>query len=189
MIFDMTTKMVQNIIVEEMKVLDYSQELLAVDCTMGNGHDTLFLSQLLEGRGQVYSMDIQQYALESTAKLLENNGRKNVTLVLDGHENVNAYVKEIDIAMFNLGYLPKGDHGLITKPETTVQAIDQVVKMLKSKGIVSIISYYGHEGGRAEKDSVELLTRSLNQKKFDVIRIEQGNRGNNPPIVTFIRKK
>ena len=38
----------------------------AVDFTMGNGNDTLWLSQKIGSTGHVYAFDIQQAALDST---------------------------------------------------------------------------------------------------------------------------
>ena len=39
---------------------------IAVDATMGNGHDTLFLAQLVGRSGQVYACDLQAQALANT---------------------------------------------------------------------------------------------------------------------------
>ena len=41
-----------------------------VDATMGNGHDTLFLAELVGPEGHVCAFDIQESALESTRALL-----------------------------------------------------------------------------------------------------------------------
>ena len=47
---------------------------IAVDATMGNGSDTLFLCKLVGKEGKVYSFDIQGKALENTKnKLYQNN--------------------------------------------------------------------------------------------------------------------
>ena len=66
----------------------------AVDFTVGNGHDTLWLAQNVGADGKVYAFDIQQQALDSTSRLLSENGAENVTLILDSHANVKNYVKE-----------------------------------------------------------------------------------------------
>ena len=42
-----------------------------VDFTMGNGHDTLWLSNAVGENGKVYAFDIQQAALDSTSALLK----------------------------------------------------------------------------------------------------------------------
>ena len=41
-----------------------------VDFTMGNGHDTLWLSERVGAEGRVYAFDIQKAALESSERLL-----------------------------------------------------------------------------------------------------------------------
>ena len=45
-----------------------------IDATMGNGHDTLFLSEMVGKTGKVYAFDIQPEALASTERLLEDYG-------------------------------------------------------------------------------------------------------------------
>ena len=42
------------------------------DFTMGNGYDTLFLSQTVGETGKVFAFDIQPSALASTEKRLED---------------------------------------------------------------------------------------------------------------------
>ena len=44
---------------------------VAIDFTMGNGHDTLWLSNAVGEEGKVYAFDIQPQALESSKALLE----------------------------------------------------------------------------------------------------------------------
>ena len=46
----------------------------AVDCTVGNGHDTCFLAELAGSAGRVYAFDIQASAIESTAERLAESG-------------------------------------------------------------------------------------------------------------------
>ena len=68
---------------------------VAVDFTMGNGHDTLWLSNAVGENGKVYAFDIQPQALASSHKLLlESGAPKNYTLILDSHSNVMEYVEE-----------------------------------------------------------------------------------------------
>ena len=60
----------------------------------------------------------------------KNSTFKHVTLIHDGHENIlndipSDIIGNVDAAIFNLGYLPKGDKSIVTKPETTIQAIEK----------------------------------------------------------------
>ena len=163
---------------------------IVVDATMGNGYDTVFLSKLVGESGKVYSFDIQELALKSTSEKLEKESIKNVELILDGHENILNYVKEkISCVIFNLGYLPKGNHNIITKPNTTIKAINNSLNILKENGIVSICIYSGHVGGNEEKEEVYNFVRKINQNDFNVLHTKFINQINNPPELILIEKK
>ena len=47
---------------------------VVMDATVGNGHDTLFLTSLVGAGGQVIGFDIQQQAIESATKRLTAEG-------------------------------------------------------------------------------------------------------------------
>ena len=64
----------------------------AVDCTMGNGHDTLFLAELAGENGHVTAFDIQSAAVENTKRLIESHGLSDrVSLIHAGHEHIDEY--------------------------------------------------------------------------------------------------
>ena len=66
---------------------------IAVDFTMGNGHDTAYLSKAVGSDGFVYAFDIQEQALASTQERLVAEGcPDNYRLILDSHSNVKKYV-------------------------------------------------------------------------------------------------
>ena len=52
----------------------------AVDFTMGNGHDTEFLSKTVGENGHVFAFDIQEQAVESTRANLAKAGCPETTL-------------------------------------------------------------------------------------------------------------
>ncbi|SHI46842.1 Putative rRNA methylase [Clostridium cavendishii DSM 21758] len=163
---------------------------IVVDATMGNGNDTLFLSELVGNKGKVFSFDIQEIAILSTKKLLENNNVNNVELIQKGHENIGEYIsEEIAAIMFNLGYLPKGDHTISTKAETTITAIEKGLKLLKKDGIITVIIYYGHEEGQIEKEKLLKYFETLDSKKFHVMKSDYINQLKQPPILITIIKK
>lgn len=126
---------------------------VAVDFTMGNGNDTLFLSETVGNSGKVYAFDIQESALESTrARLAAAGAPENYTLICASHHLVKDYVKEpIDAGMFNLGYLPgSGKKSLTTMRETTMPAVEAAIELLKPDGALIIAVYPGHEEGALE---------------------------------------
>ena len=102
----------------------------AIDATAGNGYDSLFLARLVGPRGKVYAIDIQADALEKTSRLLLDEGvRERVVLVQASHEQLGEIVNEqVDGVIFNLGYLPGGDHKLVTTGETTVRALNAALE-------------------------------------------------------------
>ncbi len=142
---------------------------VAVDFTMGNGHDTLWLSNAVGEEGKVYAFDIQAPALASSKKLLETeNAPKNYTLILDSHSNVKTYVKEkICLGMFNLGFLPgNGNKSVTTKRETTLPAIRAAIELLDRDGGLLIAVYPGHKEGEIEGELIEEMFSELNRKEL-----------------------
>lgn len=51
------------------------------------------------------------------------------------------------LVAFNLGFLPGGDKEIITKPETTLPALEAAKKILMPGGLISLVVYVGHPGG------------------------------------------
>ncbi|OCS88280.1 class I SAM-dependent methyltransferase [Caryophanon tenue] len=181
------------------RVLQYAQDLLAetiqpgdtvVDATAGNGHDTLFLAQLVGDDGQVYAFDVQKEAVNATLLRLLDEGLEHRALVLnDGHENVAQYVtKPVSAAVFNLGYLPGSDHEIITKPNTTVPAIEALLQLLTVGGIIVLVIYHGHAGGKEERDAVLQYVSNLPQKHVHVLQYQFLNQQNDPPFVVALQK-
>ncbi|MCB5083603.1 class I SAM-dependent methyltransferase [Streptococcus mutans] len=166
------------------QVLDKNS--IAIDATMGNGNDTVFLSHLAK---KVYAFDVQEQALIKTKEKLEQLNIKNVQLILDGHQTINKYVTEpIRAAIFNLGYLPSADKTIITKPDTTLEAIGKILDRLEVGGRISIMIYYGHEGGQMEKNAVLNFVKELDQQHFTVMLYQPLNQINTPPFLVMIEK-
>lgn len=165
----------------------------AIDATLGNGHDTLFLAELVGLEGKVFGFDIQKDAIQSTKeRLIENNLYNQVELIHDGHENMLEHIPEdqqVSAVMFNLGYLPKGDKNIVTKAETTVKAINQALSLLKTGGVLSIMVYYGHPGTNGEKEAVDELVREIPQDDYEVLSYKFVNQINNPPYLYMIKRK
>ncbi|WP_438831138.1 tRNA (mnm(5)s(2)U34)-methyltransferase [Streptococcus pluranimalium] len=170
---------------------DFLEEVLdndsvALDATMGKGNDTVFLAK--QSR-RVYAFDVQEEALEKTRQRLVIEGLTNVDLILDGHENLDHYVREpLRAAIFNLGYLPSADKSIITKPHTTLQAIEKVLDRLEVGGRLAIMVYYGHEGGEMEKDAILNFVRQLDQKAYTVMLYQALNQINTPPFLVMVEK-
>ena len=142
---------------------------VAVDFTMGNGNDTLFLSRTVGESGRVYAFDIQQAALESTEKRLREAGApENYTLICASHHRVREFVPErIKAGMFNLGYLPGGGKKAVTTMrETTLPAVEAAIEMLLPDGALIIAIYPGHEEGALEGDMVREYLKTLSKYRI-----------------------
>ena len=139
---------------------------VAVDFTMGNGNDTLFLSKTVGESGRVYAFDVQQTALTSTeSHLKENSAPENYTLICASHHRVREFVKEpIKAGMFNLGYLPRsGNKGVTTMRETTMPAVEAAIDLLLPDGVLIIAIYPGHEEGELEGEMLREYFKSTSR--------------------------
>lgn len=163
---------------------------IVIDATAGNGNDTLFLAQLVGESGHVYSFDVQQIALDRTAEKLGSRGLKDrVDLIKDGHESLDKHVKsKVKAVMFNLGYLPRGDHNIGTHADTTITAIEKSLSILLVGGIISIVVYHGGDSGFDEKVQVMEYLEKLDQEMYVVMKTDFINQSNCPPILVCIEK-
>ena len=162
---------------------------ICIDATMGNGNDTLLLSRLAGPDGQVLAFDIQEQALQAARqKLLRENAPANYTLFLESHTHMADHVKpdSVSCIVFNFGYLPGGDHSLATRSETSIQALEQSLTLLKKGGLLSLCIYSGGDSGFEERDALLTWPKKLDSHNYLVIRSDYYNRPNNPPIPVLV---
>ncbi|MDF2557487.1 MAG: rRNA methyltransferase [Bacillales bacterium] len=168
---------------------------IAIDCTVGNGKDTVFLANLVGKTGKIYGFDIQELAImKTTEKLIENDLIKQVSLHLTGHENIkmvlpNEHHNKVRGAIFNLGYLPGGDKEIVTVPETTIKAVQDLLEIMAPEGIIVIVIYHGHPEGEVESDALSYYVKSIPQEKAHVLEYRFINQTNNPPFIIAIEKR
>lgn len=163
---------------------------IVIDATAGNGNDTVFLAELVGSDGHVYAFDIQEKALFNTRQRMEKSGFfDRVTLIHDGHQNMDKYINEpISAVMFNFGYLPGGDKSIGTKGETSIEAIQKSLRLLKPGGMCTAVLYYGGYSGFDEKNAIMDFIKTLDFKQYSVIVHDFCNRPNCPPIAVSIEK-
>lgn len=158
-----------------------------IDATCGNGHDTKFLSELATDTGHVYSFDIQQAAIDSARE--NTDGHTNITFIKDSHANVQEYVSSaVTGAMFNLGYLPKGDKSITTTPDSTLTALHHIFELLKIGGRIVIVVYHGHPEGKIEKDALIEQLHLWPQNICQVLEYRFINQQNHAPFIICIEK-
>lgn len=147
---------------------------IAIDATLGNGHDALFLAQTVGEAGRVYGFDIQPAAIAASAERLHQHGlRDRATLIQASHAEMAGHVPAeehglIGAVMFNLGYLPGADKNLITQSASTLQALEAACRLLAPGGIVTILVYPGHAGGDLEAHAVEDWLQRLDSACYRV---------------------
>lgn len=144
----------------------------AIDATLGNGHDCLFLARRVGPAGQVYAFDVQPQALERAAGRLRAAGvEQRVRLLLRGHQEMAAALPpslsgRVRTVMFNLGYLPGSDRSIVTRADTTLHALRAACRLLAPGGGLSVLAYTGHPGGRVETEAVKDWAEHLDPDRW-----------------------
>lgn len=163
----------------------------AIDATMGNGHDTALLCSLVGPEGRVYAFDVQPAALEATRRRLAEEGLAGqAELFLLGHEHMQEAVEEpVKAIVFNLGWLPGGDHRITTLTETTLPAIQQALALLMPMGVLVICVYPGHPEGEREQEMVTRLLSSLSPREYNVLMQQFLNAGAGAPLCFAVQKQ
>lgn len=160
----------------------------AVDATCGNGHDTVYLAECVGPGGVVYAFDVQEQAIAGTKKRLADAGLLDRVKLLHGsHGDEHRWpAAGIGAVMFNLGYLPGGDHTLVTQPDSTVAALRAAAARLNRGGMITLVIYTGHPGGYEEFAAVRQYAASLPQENFTVLEYRTINQINDPPSLLAI---
>ena len=124
---------------------------IVIDMTAGNGHDTLKLAELKPKK--LIAIDIQKLALEN-AKIRTSDF--DVEYIQISHAEFPDQLdnNSVDLAVYNLGYLPGGEKTLTTLTDSTIASITKMLPKLKSKGALSITCYPGHPEGKKEEEAL-----------------------------------
>lgn len=163
----------------------------AIDATMGNGHDTAWLCELVGENGKVYAFDVQQEAVDRTAERLQTAGfASRAELFCLGHEHMAEAVREqVDAIVFNLGWLPGAEHGVTTQTSTTLRAVDAALDLLKEEAVMTVCIYPGHKEGTKELRALLDWAGRLDDRRYDAMLKCYVNQPNDPPQMLAIRKK
>ncbi len=165
---------------------------LVIDGTVGNGHDTVYLAELVGEAGHVVGFDIQEEAVRRTAVALQAKGYGDRgELHAACHSRVREFLSEdasVAVAMFNLGYLPNADKSIITQVETTIRALEETLQVLQPLGLMTIVCYPGHAGGDSEALAVEAWAKELNSVEYSVMKATPHNPRSQAPYIIAIQK-
>jgi hypothetical protein len=168
---------------------------IAIDATVGNGHDTLFLVEQIAPSGHVYGFDIQQAAIDSTREKFRQAQLSDcLTLIHASHADMSDKIPvnlhgKIKAIMFNLGYLPGGDKSVITLPDSTLAALTIASRILAVNGIITLLAYPGHQGGDLETDQVKYCCEQLDNQQFETSTIYSTEHKDTAPRLFVIRKQ
>jgi len=159
------------------------QNDLCIDMTVGRGLDTLYLSQRCKS---VIGFDVQTEAIESTVALLKENHQTNVKLYRTSHVNVLEYVNEpVGLVIYNLGYLPHGNHLIKTESKSTLSSLERVLPLLRKDGKCIIVVYPKHPGNEAM--TVNHFCSRLASQEYDVLKYSIMNKELAPYIIEIIK--
>ena len=169
---------------------------IVVDATAGTGQDTLLLAECTGSSGCVYAFDIQEEALKIIQdKLIIKGIESCVTLIHQGHETMKEVLKSkgvmnntVKAIVFNLGYLPGGDHSVATSGTTTLMALEGALELLAPQGIITVCLYPGHSEGLRESEKVLNWCESL-EKPFVAHHFQTLNRKLPPTLVIIQRMR
>ena len=177
---------------------------LAVDLTAGSGRDTLFLWQQVAPTGSVVSIDIQPAALAETTSRLESAGAPvhsplqagatfpsgpGIYPVVACHSRFGEFLPAAPKVIFaNLGFHPGGDRQLVTRPETTLAALQAAARHLLPGGRLLVAVYPGHPGGREEAAVVGTWFAALSPHGWETLQLQLPNRAQAPFLLLAERR-
>lgn len=169
-----------------------------VDATCGNGYDTLAMLKMVSDKshsGRVYSLDLQDVALQNTQYLLDESlnpdEKESVELFATCHSKMEEVVPRnipVRLVAFNLGYLPGGDKTMITRADTTLLGLEAAERILAPGGLISLVVYVGHPGGREEFETVQAFASGLPVDNWICCKLQMLNRPL-APIIVFLFKR
>lgn len=168
---------------------------LAIDATVGNGHDTVFLARCVGRDGTVLGFDVQESAIVAARNRLarEEALAERVTLVRGSHADLKRVLGALGetrrpkAIMFNLGYLPGGNKSVTTRTDETISALRVAAELLAPGGLLTVVLYPGHPEGKREAEAVVEWGGSL-PKQFAVLSSRLLNRAESAPFLLVIER-
>ncbi len=182
MILPTKEKFLKDILLSSLKNID---NLILLDCTCGNGYDTLLLAENFKN-AYIEAVDLQIEAINNTKKLcyeFDNIKYHNIShdvFLKDSNKNY-------DFIVFNTGYLPNSKSNIKTNYESTISALEYGLERLKPNRFLAITLYKGHDDS-FEYNHVFDYLKHLNKYEYIVFSYQTENT-NNSPTLFIIEKK
>jgi predicted methyltransferase len=172
-------KLAHQCVAEHVKSGDF-----VIDATVGNGHDTAFLLDLVRPDGHVFGFDIQQTAIDQANQRFAGElPSACLTLFRTDHAAMRATIPQpyhgrISVVMFNLGYLPGSDKHVKTQSKSTIAALAAAADLISLGGLITVLAYPGHDGGGDETSDVDQWRLGLDTGQYRTALLE--NNPDNP---------
>ena len=166
----------------------------AIDATAGNGHDTEFLARAVGPGGTVLAVDLQEDAVRATRTRLEEAGMgARCRVVCADHAGLrqlgaSEFLGATAVILFNLGWLPGGDHTVITRTDSTLSALEASLGLLAVGGLLAVTVYPGHVGGDTEASAVEAWMRTRSVKQYRCSAYKGMNTPPTAPYALFLER-
>jgi predicted methyltransferase len=144
----------------------------AIDLTVGNGGDTLWLAHAVGPEGGVLGIDLQPEALRATRRRLDAAGCDvTVDLHCADHAALGTLVPvewrgRVGAVVANLGCLPRSASPIVTQPATTIAAFAAALPLLRIGGVLVSVVYTRHPGGVDELAAIERWAAGLDPARF-----------------------
>ena len=94
----------------------------------------------------------------------------------------------VNAVVFNLGWLPGGDHSITTRWETTSRAVQAALELLGTGGVLVICAYPGHEEGDRERQELAGFLSALDNREYNVLRQQFLNANAGAPECFVVQK-
>lgn len=182
-------------VAKERSLQHLSPNGIAIDATAGNGHDALWIAQAIGKNGQLYIFDLQEKAIANTKERLANSRCPTPRHFFQiSHDKMADHVpaalhQKVDLVVFNLGYLPGGDKSIITKENTTINALSTATALLKPGGLLSVVLYPAHKGGGDESKAVIEWHKTLDAQLFETEVVRHPAALESSPFPIFVKKR
>ncbi|RVW34760.1 LINE-1 reverse transcriptase-like [Vitis vinifera] len=121
-------------------------------------------------------------------KFMQKELVKLFTICHSRMEEVVPKSTTLRLVAFNLGYLPGGDKEVTTTSATTILALQAATRILASGGLISLVVYVGHPGGRDELETIQAFASELSVEDWVCSEFQMLNRPL-APVLIFLFKR
>lgn len=180
----------------------------AIDATCGNGHDASDIAALLAQRaaqssvgepaaGRLIALDVQPAAVDATRARVSEALRgcsgplPAVEVLLQDHSSFPASLPpgSVRLVVYNLGYLPGGDHGRTTTSESTIRSLRAAQELLAVGGAMTIMCYPAHPEGRVEAEAVHAHLAALDKHRWRVLVCRPSQNASEKFLIVALRRR